>query len=154
MGSTSREDVVEIFDALDTVVDRWCELSSDVLTAPDRLRAPERLERVAHRLRTPRHAVLSAQAGEGELGGRLRSAPADRLRITKAEAGESLAPRPTATAAAQRDGLVGDGHVMVIRSFFARTDRPRSTCAPGNPPKPAWPVSPARTVPPDDDEPD
>jgi hypothetical protein len=58
------------------------------------------------------------------------------LHITKAEAGrrideaadlgqrraltgESLAPQLTATAAAQRAGLVGDGHVKVIRSFFA-----------------------------------
>jgi len=58
------------------------------------------------------------------------------LRITKAEArrricdaedlgqrraltGEPLAPRLTATAAAQRQGLIGDGHVKVIRSFFA-----------------------------------
>jgi len=30
-----------------------------------------------------------------------------------------LAPQLTATAAAQREGLVGDGHVKVIRSFFA-----------------------------------
>ena len=79
---------------------------------------------------------LGAQAGEEELGGTLRCALADRLRITKAEAGrriaeaedlgerraltgEPLAPQLTATAAAQRDGLIGDGHVKVIRSFFA-----------------------------------
>jgi hypothetical protein len=58
------------------------------------------------------------------------------LRITKAEAGrrideaadlgerraltgESLAPRLTATAATQREGIIVDGHVKVIRSFFA-----------------------------------
>ncbi|ORB83219.1 hypothetical protein B1987_04500, partial [Mycobacterium kansasii] len=79
---------------------------------------------------------LGAQAGEEELGAKLRSALADRLRITKSEAsrrideaadlgqrraltGEPLAPQLTATAAAQRDGLVGDGHVRVIRGFFA-----------------------------------
>jgi hypothetical protein len=67
----------------------------------------------------------------------LRSALADRLRITKADAGrriaeagdlgerraltgEPLAPQLAATAAGQRDGLVGDGHVKVIRNFFAQ----------------------------------
>ena len=69
------------------------------------------------------------------MGGTLRSALADRLRITKAEAsrriaeardlgerraltGEPLAPRLSQTAAAQRDGLIGDGHVKEIRRFF------------------------------------
>jgi hypothetical protein len=114
-------------------------LSFDVFTTPERLRALERLERVARRLRAPQHALinqLAAQAGEEELGDTLRSALADRLRITKAEAGrriaeaedlgqrraltgEPLAPQLTVTAAAQRGGLIGDGHVQVIRSFFA-----------------------------------
>ena len=138
MGSSSREEIVEVFTALDADLDRLCELSFDVFTTPERLRALERLERVARRLRTPEHALinqLDAQAGEEELGGKLRSALADRLRITKAEAGrriaeaedlgqrwaltgEPLAPQLTATAAGQRDGLIGDGHVQVIRSFF------------------------------------
>lgn len=139
MSSGTREEIVEVFDALDDDMDRLCELSFDVFTTPEGLRALERLERVARRLRSPQHALinqLGAQAGEEELGGKLRSALADRLRITKAEAGrrideaadlgerraltgESLAPQLTATAAAQREGLVGDGHVKVIRSFFA-----------------------------------
>ncbi len=139
MGSSTREEIVEVLNALDDDLDRLCELSFDVFTTPERLRALERLERAARRLRTPQHALinqLDAQAGEEELGGTLRSALADRLRITKAEAGrrideaadlgerraltgESLAPQLTATAAAQRAGLVGDGHVKVIRSFFA-----------------------------------
>ena len=105
-----------------------CKLSFDALTTPERLRALERLERLGRRLRTPQHALinqLGAQASEEELGGKLRSALADRLRITKAEAGrrideaadlgetraltgEPLAPQLTATAAAQRQGLVGD----------------------------------------------
>ena len=120
-------------------MDRLCELSFDVFTTPERLRALERLERVARRLRTPGHALinqLDAQASEEELGGTLRCALADRLRITKADAGrriaeaadlgerraltgEPLAPLLSQTAAAQRDGLVGDGHVKVIRGFFA-----------------------------------
>src|ERR1700757_521995 len=139
MGSSSREEIVEVFDALDGDLDRLCELSFDVFTTPERLRALERLERVARRLRAPQHALINqvgAQAAEQELGGTVRSALADRLRITKAEAGrrideaedlgqrraltgESLAPQLSATATAQRQGLIGDGHVRVIRSFFA-----------------------------------
>ena len=139
MGASTREEIVAVFNALDTDLDRLCELSFDTFTTPERLRALERLEWAARRLRTPQHALinqLDAQAGDEELGGTLRSALADRLRITKAEAarriaeaedlgerraltGEPLAPRLTATADAQRDGLIGDGHVKVIRSFFA-----------------------------------
>jgi hypothetical protein len=79
---------------------------------------------------------LDAHASDDELGATLCSALADRLRTTKAEAGrriaeaadlgqrraltgEPLAPQLAATAAAQRDGLIGDGHVRVIRNFFA-----------------------------------
>jgi hypothetical protein len=139
MGSSSREEIIEVFSALETGLDRLCDLYFDVLTTPERLRALEHLERAARRLRAPQHALinqLDAQACEEELGGTLRAALADRLRITKAEAarriadaaelgqrraltGEPLAPQLTATAAAQRDGLIGDGHVNVIRSFFA-----------------------------------
>ena len=139
MGSSTREEIVEVFDALDAGLDRLCELSFDAFTTPERLRALERLERATRRLRAPQHGLinqLGAQAGEEELGGTLRSALADRLRITRAEAarriaeaedlgerraltGELLAPRLSATAAAQRDGLIGDGHVRVIRKFFA-----------------------------------
>lgn len=139
MGSSSREEVVEVFDALDADLDHLCGLSFDVFTTPEGLRALERLERVARRLRAPQHALinqLGARASEAELGGKLRSALADRLHTTKAEAGrrideaadlgqrqtltgEPLAPKLTATATLQRNGLIGDGHVRVIRSFFA-----------------------------------
>jgi hypothetical protein len=139
MGSSSREEIVEVFNALDADLDRLCELSFDVFTTPERLRALERLERAARRLRAPQHTLinqLGAQASEQELGATLCSALADRLRITEAEAGrriheaadlgerraltgEPLPPQLSATAAAQRQGLIGDGHVRVIRSFFA-----------------------------------
>src|ERR1700757_667427 len=139
MGSSTREEIVEVFDALNADLDRLCELTFDVLTTPERLRALEHLERAARRLRTPQHPLinqLDAQASDEELGGTLPSALADRLRITKAEAssrthdpadlgerraltGEPLAPQLTATAAAQREGLVGDGHIRVIRSFMS-----------------------------------
>ncbi|OOK71800.1 hypothetical protein BZL30_5730 [Mycobacterium kansasii] len=162
MGSGGREEIVEVFDALDAELDRLCELSFEVLTIPERLRALERLERVARRLRAPQHALinqLGAQAGEAELGAKLRSALADRLRITKAEAGrrideaadlgprraltgEPLAPQLSATAAAQRDGLIGDGHVRVIRGFLAHlpaeVDLPTREA-----PTPTWPAKPA-----------
>ncbi|OSC37502.1 HNH endonuclease signature motif containing protein [Mycobacterium decipiens] len=139
MGSSSREEIVEVFNALDADLDRLSALSFDVFTTPERLRALERLERAARRLRAPQHALinqLGAQASDAELGGKLRTALADRLRITKAEAGrrideaadlgerraltgQPLAPRLTATAAAQREGLIGDSHVRLIRSFLA-----------------------------------
>ncbi|MGA9674355.1 MAG: HNH endonuclease signature motif containing protein [Mycobacterium sp.] len=139
MVCSSREEIVEVFDALNADLDRLCDLSFDVLTTPELMRALENLERFARRPRAPQHTIinqLDAQAGEEELGGTLRSALADRLRITKAEAsrriadaedlgesraltGEPLAPRLTQTAAAQRDGLIGDGHVKEIRAFFA-----------------------------------
>ena len=71
------------------------------------------------------------------MGGKLAPVLADRLRISRAEAsrrvheaadlgerralnGEPLAPVLAATAAAQRNGELGPGHVAVIRSFFHR----------------------------------
>ncbi|OBB94474.1 HNH endonuclease signature motif containing protein [Mycobacterium sp. 852002-40037_SCH5390672] len=139
MDASCREEIVEVFAALDDDVECLCGLSFDVFTTPERLRALERLERVARRLRAPEHALinqLDAQAGAEELGGNLRSALADRLRITKSEAGrriaeaedlgerraltgEPLAPQLSSTATGQRAGLIGDGHVKVIRRFFA-----------------------------------
>jgi hypothetical protein len=138
MGCSSREEIVEVSNAFDAALDRFCELSFDVLTTPELLGKLEHFERATRRLRAPQHSIinqLDAQAGEEELGGTLRSALADRLRITKAEAsrriadaedlgerraltGEPLAPRLSHTAAAQRDGLIGDGHVKEIRRFF------------------------------------
>ena len=77
MGCSSCEEIVEVFDALDAALDRLCDLSFDVLTTPERLRAMERLERAVRRMPTPEHALINqlvAQAGEEELGGTLRSA--------------------------------------------------------------------------------
>lgn len=139
MGSSSREEIVEVFTALDANLDRLCELTFDVFTIPEQVRALERLERAARRLRAPQHTLinqLGAQASDDTLGGTLRTVLADRLRITKGEAGrrideaanlgprralsgEPLAPVLTATATAQRDGLIGDGHIKIIRAFFS-----------------------------------
>ena len=130
---------MEVFGVVGAGLNRLCGLTFDVLTTPERLQTLEHLERMARQLRAPQHELinqLDAQAGEEELGGKLRGVLADRLRITKAEAGrrigeaadlgvrraltgEPLAPQLSATAAAQRQGLIGEGHIRVIRSFFA-----------------------------------
>jgi hypothetical protein len=138
MGSSSREEIETVFDALDADLDRVGELSFDTLTTPELLRVLERLEKLARRLPVPGHALINQLAGQAtgeELGGKLCHVLADRLRITRGEAarrvaeaadlgprraitGEPLAPRLTATAAAQRDGKAGAGHVAVIRRFL------------------------------------
>lgn len=138
MGSSTREEVREDFDVLRAAVSRVVEHSYDALTTPERLALQERLEQETRRLGVPGQQLinqLGAQAGDEELGGTLRCALADRLRITKAEAGrrieeaedlgerralsgEPLAPQLSATAAGQRRGLIGEGHIKVIRSFF------------------------------------
>ncbi|SON63544.1 hypothetical protein MSIMFI_05075 [Mycobacterium simulans] len=140
MGSGTREEIVEVFDALDAGLDRLCGLTFEVLTTPERLALLERLERIARRLPVPGHALinqLAEQSSEEELGGKLPAALAERLRITKKEAsrriaeaedlgqrraltGEPLPPRLSGTARAQRDGLLGGEHVKVIRGFFKR----------------------------------
>ena len=61
MGSSSREEIVEVFDALDADLNRVCELSFDVFTTPERLRALERLERAARRLLPIRHTRHRAE---------------------------------------------------------------------------------------------
>ncbi|HEY1841759.1 MAG TPA: HNH endonuclease signature motif containing protein [Mycobacterium sp.] len=140
MASSTREEIVEVVGVLDGDLDRLCGLSFDVLTTPERLRVLERLETVARRLRVPGHTLinqLAEQASVEELGGKLATALANRLRISRTDAnrriaeaadlgerraltGETLPPQLTATAEAQREGLIGDGHVTVIRSFFRR----------------------------------
>ncbi len=182
MGSGSRERIVEVFDALDAELDRLDEVSFEVLTTPERLRSLERLECLVRRLPAVGHALinqLDAQASEEELGGTLCCALANRLRITKPDAarriadaadlgprraltGEPLAPQLTATATAQRQGLIGEAHIKVIRALFrppARRGRPsrcrrlrRSAVAeqPGGPPlPPAMPAAPDPPAPPD-----
>jgi hypothetical protein len=139
MHSSSREEVVEVFDALDAVMDRAGGLSFDALTTPERLAVLERCERVRRRLPAVEHPVLNKLAREAdpaELGGKVPWAIADRLHISRGEArrrvaeaadltprrslaGEPLPPLLPGTAAAQRSGQLGGEHVRVIRSFFA-----------------------------------
>ncbi|MBO0882617.1 MAG: HNH endonuclease, partial [Mycobacterium sp.] len=138
MLANSREEIVEVFDALHNAVSRLAGLSFEVLTTPERVKLLERLEQTARRLPVARHELINQvrrQATPAEIGGKLPHILADRLRITRAEAtrrikeaeelgarqaltGEPLAPQLPATAAVQRGGKVGPDHVRVIRGFL------------------------------------
>jgi Domain of unknown function (DUF222) len=140
MRSSSRDEVVEVFDALEAGFKRALDLRCDALTTPERLALLQTCEKVRRWLPAVEHPLinqLSDQADAAELGGTLAAALANRLRITRAEAsrriheaadlgerralnGEPLEPLLPATAAAQRSGDLGAGHVAVIRGFFHR----------------------------------
>jgi hypothetical protein len=140
MRSSSREEIVEVLDALRAAHKRARDLTFDVLTTPERLAVLENLEQMRRGQPAIEHALinqLAQQADATELGGKLPSALADRLRISRAEAsrrvheaadlgerkalnGEALPPVLPATAEAQRNGDLGSGHVTVIRSFWHR----------------------------------
>src|SRR5271166_3909557 len=140
MRSSSREEVVDVFDALKADFKRALDLSFDALITPERLgllQSCEGFRRCLPALEHPLINQVGEQADATELGGKLPSALANRLGITRAEAsrrigeaadlgerraitGEVLAPRLEATAAAQRQGRIGAGHVAVIRSFCHR----------------------------------
>jgi hypothetical protein len=140
VSASSREEIVEVFDALEADMKRALELSFDTLTTSERLAMLESCEMFRRQLPAIEHPLINQigeQADATELGGKLPSALADRLRISRAEAsrrigeaadlgerkaitGEPLPPRLEATAAAQRAGNLGAGHVAVIRGFFHR----------------------------------
>jgi len=140
MRSSSREEIIEVLDALEDGYKRALDLMFDVLTTPERLTVLQRFEGFRRQQPAIEHVVinqLAAQADASELGGKLAPALANRLRISRAEAarriheaadlgerralnGEPLPPVLPGTAAAQRNGELGAGHVSVIRSFFHR----------------------------------
>ncbi|HME74295.1 MAG TPA: HNH endonuclease signature motif containing protein [Mycobacterium sp.] len=140
MRSSSRKEIVAVFDALKADFKRALDLSFDALTTPERLALLQCSETFRRQLPALEHPLINQvgqQADATELGGKLPSALANRLRITRAEAsrriseaadlgerraitGEPLPPRLEATAAAQREGRIGAGHVAVIRSFCHR----------------------------------
>ena len=140
MRSSSREEIVEVFDALTAGMKRAVDLTFDVLTTPERLSMLQHCEEIRRVLSAVEHPLinqLAEQADPTELGGKLAPALANRLRISRAEAsrriheaadlgqrralnGEPLPPVLAATAEAQRNGEIGAGHVAVIRSFWHR----------------------------------
>ncbi|OBH60609.1 hypothetical protein A5686_21015 [Mycobacterium sp. E2479] len=125
-------------DALCALASRFQEHSYEALTNPERLGLLEKFECVTRRLQAPSHQLINQLGEQGdstELGGKLSWVLADRLHITRAEAGHRIAeaadlgprralsgvplePVLPATAAAQRDGAIGAGHVAVIRRLF------------------------------------
>jgi hypothetical protein len=140
MRSSCREDIVKRWDALHDAISDVLELSYDAVTTPECLALLERHELENRRLPQLGHALVNRvarQSDQTELGGTLAHALADRLRISRGEAGrrireaedlgprqsmtgESLLPRLEATAARQRDGQLGAEHVAVIRRFCTR----------------------------------
>ena len=141
MHSSSREEIVEAFDALEADFDRALELSFDALTTPERLAMLERCERFRRRLPAVEHPLInqvSEQADATELGGKLPAALANRLRITRGEASRRIHEaadlgtaqgdhRRTSAAACcppppQRSATDASvsAHVAVIRGFVHR----------------------------------
>lgn len=138
MSSSCREEIAADYAALREIVSRLQRHSYDALTTPERLALLEILECETRRLQVPGHQLINQigeQADSAELGGKLCWALADRLHISRAEAsrriaeaadlgprraltGEPLAPALPATAAAQRDGVLGAEHVAILRRLF------------------------------------
>src|ERR1700730_7131210 len=93
MRSSSREEIVEAFDALEADFDRALGLSFDALSTPERLAMLERCERFRRCLPALEHPLinqLARQASNEELGGKLSRALASRLRISRGEASRRL----------------------------------------------------------------
>jgi Domain of unknown function (DUF222) len=140
MRSSSRDEVVEVFDALKADLKRALDLCFDALTTPERLALLQCCETFRRQLPAIEHPLINQvgeQADATELGGKLPAALANRLGITRAEAsrrigeaadlgerkaitGEPLPPVLPATAEAQRAGHIGSAHVAVIRGFWHR----------------------------------
>ncbi|OBK87747.1 HNH endonuclease signature motif containing protein [Mycobacterium sp. 1165178.9] len=138
MLSNTREELQDDVDALRAIVSRFREHSYEALTNPERLQLLETLECETRKLQAPTHQLINQLGEQGdstELGGKLSWVLADRLHITRAEAGcriaeaadlgprravsgEPLPPVLPATAAAQRNGTIGADHVAVIRRLF------------------------------------
>jgi hypothetical protein len=140
MCSSSPDEVVEVFDAIAADFKRALDLTFDALTTPERLallRSCEKIRRLVPAIEHPLINQIGERADETELGGKLPSALANLLLITRGEAsrriheaadlgprraltGEPLEPVLPAAAEAQRNGDIGAGHVAVIRGFWHR----------------------------------
>jgi hypothetical protein len=74
MRSSSREEVVEVLDALSADMKRAVDLTFDVLTTPERLALLEHCEEIRRMLSAVEHPLinqLAEQADPTELGGKL-----------------------------------------------------------------------------------
>ncbi|OBJ72207.1 HNH endonuclease signature motif containing protein [Mycobacterium sp. 1274756.6] len=137
MRSSSREEVVEVFDALSADLSRALNLSFDALTTPERLNLLERLETLRRQLPALERPLINelTHADPDELGGKLRWALADRLHITRGEAkqridetadlhprrrfdGQPQPPLLPTTAAAAAAGRISSAHIHIIRDFW------------------------------------
>ncbi|MDT5011716.1 MAG: hypothetical protein QOH57_3333, partial [Mycobacterium sp.] len=124
----------------------WAELAehadvpAESRTSAQHIQWLQRVETVARCLPALCHEAINELAEHGtvaELGGSVRDALADALRITRGDAarrieqatdlgprhtltGEPLPPRLEATAAGQAAGAISDQHITQIRGFFTR----------------------------------
>ena len=125
------------FDVINAAVDDLLGCDCDALATREQLAMLRRCENVRRRLPAIEHPLinnLARQATAEELGGTLSHAIAESTLISRADAsrrireaadlgprrgltGEPMAPILSSTAAAQRDGTLGAGHVSVIRRF-------------------------------------
>lgn len=133
-----RRSLVEVENAVVSLSDVAADVAVDRLSPPDLLDVMDRVERLMGRLSGIERPVI-ARLSECDTdvfgGGRIGTILADRLRITPAEAmrrireaedladrsaltGERLAPNLPHTAAAERAGEIGYGHIRVIRDFL------------------------------------
>jgi len=136
MSSIQFDEAVGICHAIDAALTKLDALDKDALSHAERLVLLERRESWRRRLPAGEHDLIGglARAAVDEIGGRLGSVLAARLRIYRRDArrrieeaadlgarraltGQRLAPKLQATAAG---GLIGAEQVAIIREFFAR----------------------------------
>lgn len=129
---------IEVLDGIVAALDGLRSLDMEALDAADVLKLAERCETAVRRAIVTRNdlAVRLARCNAEDVGGPAHRVLADWLRITPAEArrrvtsteplrtptilaGEPLAARQPATAAAWRRGELDEQHVRVIQRFFA-----------------------------------
>jgi len=133
-----RDGVTAVLDRYRASCAEMAARSLDALTTPEWFSVLDVVETGRRMMPVVEHQAITQiaeHAVPAEIGGPLPQVLADRLRITKAEAsrrikdaerlgprtsfaGEPLAPWWPATAAAQRAGEIGPGHISEIRRFF------------------------------------
>lgn len=132
------ETIAEAFANARAAITVLADLPTDRMTAPQLLDVAAHLEDLARLIPGAERVVVNRLAELGTEsfgGGRLGMILADRLRITPTDAagrihtaadvaprtavtGESMPPILPHTAAAEKAGSIGPGHVKVIRDFY------------------------------------